>query len=231
MIRWFIGYDRREPVAYHVLAHSLLELSSEPIAIIPVAVDHFRAFFNRPPSPWSSTEFSFSRFLVPHLAGGEGWAVFSDCDMLCLEDPARLWALRDEALDLLVVKHDHQPTENTKFLGQPQTAYPRKNWSSVMLINCARMAPLWSPAYVENASGLELHRFVGVPDDRIGDLPAGWNHLVDVNPPNPNADLVHWTLGGPYFRGFERVEFAEQWWQTYRRMTDAADPAVPPSNI
>lgn len=221
-IRWFIGYDRREIVAYHVLAHSILEHASVPVAIVPVALHQLGGLFDRPRDPLQSTDFAFSRFLVPYLAGG-GHAIFSDCDMLCRADPAELWRLRDEDLALQVVQHDHQPTETAKFLGQTQSAYPRKNWSSLMLINCTVMRSLWTPDRVATASGLELHRFAGVPDWSIGALPARWNHLVGVDAPRDDAALVHWTLGGPWFRGFEGVEYADEWWQTYRRMTSSAD--------
>ena len=57
--------------------------------------------------PLQSTDFAFSRFLVPLLSGFEGWALFMDCDMLMLDDVARLWALRDERYAVQVVKHEH----------------------------------------------------------------------------------------------------------------------------
>ena len=84
--------------------------------------------------------------------------MFMDCDMLVLEDIAKLWALRDEKYAVMCVKHDHVPKEKTKFLGAQQTKYEKKNWSSVMLFNCAKCTAL-TPGYVNSASGLDLHRF------------------------------------------------------------------------
>jgi hypothetical protein len=111
--------------------------------------------------------------------------------MLVMDDIARLWELRDERYAVRVVKHDHVPAETTKFLGQPQSRYPKKNWSSVMLLNNARCAAL-TPEYVNGASGLDLHRFQWLAgDDEIGELPQRWNHLVGYDPQTPDVALAH----------------------------------------
>src|SRR5689334_10766418 len=86
MIRVFIGYDSRETVAYGVLAHSINRHASQPVAIAPVMLGQLEGVFQREKNPLQSTEFSFSRFLVPYLCGYQGWAVFMDCDMLVRED-------------------------------------------------------------------------------------------------------------------------------------------------
>ena len=134
-----------------------------------------------------------------------------DCDMLVLDDIERLWSLRDDRYAVMVVKHDHQPRESVKFLGAPQTAYNKKNWSSVMMFNNSHCKAL-SPAYVNNASGLELHQFKWLEGDHlIGELPGRWNHLVGYQAPNTDVSLVHYTLGGPYFAGYENCEHAPAW--------------------
>lgn len=162
-----------------------------------------------------SNEFSFSRFLVPYLSNYEGWSIFTDCDMLVLEDIANLWALRDDRYAVMVVKHNHVPTEKKKYLGAKQTAYEKKNWSSVMLINNAKCKAL-TPEYVNKASGLELHQFKWLEnDDLIGEIPAKWNHLVDYDPNHPSKDLalLHYTKGGPYFKEYENCPYAVEWHQ------------------
>jgi len=165
-----------------------------------------------------STEFSFSRFLVPYLCDYEGWALFMDCDVLCRADLADLWALRDERCAVMVVKHCHEPKETTKFLGQVQTRYGKKNWSSVMLFNCARCRAL-TPEFVDTATGLELHQFKWLAsDDEIGSLPRRWNHLVGYDPPAPDAALVHYTSGGPYFHEYADCEFAAEWFREREAM-------------
>ena len=211
MIRVFIGYDSRETVAYGVLAHSINRHASRPVAIAPVMLTQLEGVFKREKNALQSTEFSFSRFLVPWMCGYEGWAVFMDCDMLMREDIARLWDLRDERYAVQVVKHVHVPKEETKFLGAVQTKYEKKNWSSVMLVNCAKCRAL-TPEYVNQASGLELHQFKWLGNDElIGAIPAGWNHLVGYDAPRRDASLVHFTIGGPWFKEYEGCEYADEW--------------------
>jgi hypothetical protein len=214
----FVGYDPHERAAVNVLIDSLYQHSSVPLAITPIVAAQLANVFTRERSPQQSTEFSFTRFLVPYLMGYEGWAVFMDCDMLCRGDLAELWACRDDRYALMVVKHDHRPEEKVKFLGAVQTRYERKNWSSLMLFNCSRCTSL-TPEFVNTASGLTLHRFEWLKDSMIGALPAQrWNHLIDVQPsPSDPAQggplLVHWTKGGPWFRDYRHAgaELAAEW--------------------
>lgn len=211
MIRIFIGYDPRETVAWHVLTHSILARSSEPVCFTPLALNNLGSLMWRERNPLQSTDFSFSRFLTPYLSGYEGWSLFMDCDMLVLEDVAKLWALRDDRFAVMCTQHDHQPRETVKFLGAPQTPYGKKNWSSVMLFNNARCRAL-TPERVNTASGLELHQFKWLDsDDEIGSLPLDWNHLVGYNPPRADAANVHYTLGGPYFNETVDCEYAQAW--------------------
>ena len=210
-IRVFIGYDSREAVAFDVLAHSIQARASAPVSITPVKLEQLEAVFRRERNPLQSTEFSFSRFLVPYLCGYEGWAVFMDCDMLVRADIARLWALRDERFAVQVVKHVHVPKEDVKFLGAVQTKYEKKNWSSVMLMNCARCTAL-TPEFVNTATGLQLHQFKWLEGDQlIGDIPHEWNHLVGFDAPRPDASLVHFTIGGPYFDEYRDCEYSGEW--------------------
>lgn len=211
-IRVFIGFDGREDVAFSVLAHSIHRNASQPVSIAPVMLSQLGGVYRRDVNPLQSTQFSFSRFLTPWLCGYEGWAVFMDCDMLVLDDIARLWALRDERYAVQVVKHVHVPKEDVKFLGAVQTKYEKKNWSSVMLMNCAKCTAL-TPEYVNTATGLQLHQFKWLEDDSlIGELPSGWNHLVGYDAPRKDASLVHYTIGGPYFEEYAQCEYAREWW-------------------
>jgi len=204
----FVGYDPHERVAVNVLMDSLYQHSSMPLALTPIVMGQLKDVFKRERNPNQSTEFSFTRFLVPYLMGYDGWAIFMDCDMLCRGDIADLWRLRNDKYALMCVKHLHEPVEQVKFLGAVQTRYEKKNWSSLMLYNCARCRAL-TPDYVNTATGLQLHRFEWLSEDEIGDLPEDrWNHLIDVQPaPDVPVEqggpaLVHWTLGGPWFREY-----------------------------
>lgn len=207
----FIGFDARESVAFSVLAHSIHVRASQAVSITPVMLSQLTQVLTRERHPLQSTDFSFSRFLTPYLSSYSGWSIFMDCDMLMLEDIAELWRLRDERYAVMVVKHEHVPRETVKFLGEPQSKYEKKNWSSVMLFNNERCRML-TPAYVNSASGLQLHQFKWLEDDElIGALPDRWNHLVGYNAPRKDAALVHYTLGCPYFAEYAQCEFAEEW--------------------
>lgn len=200
----FIGHDPRERAATNVLIDSLYQHSSVPLAITPLVTPQLErgGLYQRQWDPKQSTAFSFTRFLVPHLMGYQGWGIFMDCDMLCRGDIAALWAQRDDRYAVMCVQHQHIPNESEKFLGEPQTPYLKKNWSSLMLLNASRCQTL-TPEYVNTASGLELHRFHWLAgDDEIGVIKGGWNHLVDVQDPAgaQSSPLLHWTLGGPWFR-------------------------------
>ena len=223
MIRIFIGYDPREAVAYHVLCHSILSRASLPVQITPLALSALKSVFTRERHALQSTDFSFSRFLVPYLSGYEGWSLFCDCDMLMLDDVAKLWALRDERSAVQVVKHDYAPHETLKFLENPQSRYEKKNWSSVILFNNAKCRAL-TLDYVNTASGLELHQFKWLADDGlIGQIPARWNHLVDYDPPLPLSELslLHYTEGGPYFEAYKTCSYADLWVAERQRMMHA----------
>jgi lipopolysaccharide biosynthesis glycosyltransferase len=218
MIRVFIGFDTRETVAFHVLSHSIHSLASQPVSITPIMLSQLEGVYTRDINPLQSTQFSFSRFLTPYLSNYEGWSIFMDCDMVVTEDIAKLWAMRDDRYAVMCVKHDHNPVEETKFLGAIQTKYQKKNWSSVMLFNNARCKAL-TPEFVNTATGLELHQFKWLSsDDEIGEIPIEWNHLVGYNQPNPDAALIHYTLGGPYFNEYTDCEHADTWQKAFDAM-------------
>lgn len=213
MIKVFIGFDDRETAAYHVLCHSILKRASVPVTIAPLMLSQLGGVFHRERNLLQSTDFSFSRFLTPWLCGYEGWAVFMDCDMLMLRDINELWALRNDRYAVQVVKHVHVPKEDVKFLNAAQTKYEKKNWSSVMLFNTARCQAL-TPDYVNQASGLELHQFKWLGDDAlIGEIPSAWNHLVGYDAPRKDAALVHYTIGGPYFKEYADCEYSQEWFR------------------
>jgi hypothetical protein len=119
-----------------------------------------------------------------------------------------------------VVKHNHVPTGTKKFLGNVQTTYPMKNWSSVMLMNCAMCRAL-TPEYVNTATGLELHRFKWLEnEDLIGEIPHRWNHLVGYDPNVPPEEIanLHFTEGGPYFERYKDCAYAADWGREFSRM-------------
>ena len=206
----FIGYDPREAVAYHVCANSIIRHASQPVAIIPLALNLFQDYTETHTD--GSNQFIYSRFLVPHLMGFKGWAIFIDGDMIVRGDIVELWNLRKSDKDVMVVKHDYKTRMTEKYLGAKNEDYPRKNWSSVILWNCSNH-PIQrlTPAFIEKSTGAELHRFSWINDDRIGELPPEWNWLPDEYGSNPDAKLLHYTLGTPCFHEFATTNMADEW--------------------
>ncbi len=222
MLRIFIGWDSRFPEPADVLRYSLLKHSTIPLDIEYLKLDELR--LRRTHDPLASTEFTYSRFLVPHLCGFRGTALFLDNDMLCLGDIGEIALLDMRKFALRVVQHDYQPSNAIKMYGCPQTSYPRKNWSSMMLMNCAELR-LWSKDAVETQTGAYLHRFQDIPEAKIGELPRTWNTLDWMD---SSTKLIHYTNGGPWFEQYRSHPHAEIWFQYRAEMVAAAKKAAIP---
>lgn len=217
MIRIFIGYDPAESVAYHVLCHSILRQASGPVQFTPINKRNIPEFHRGKED--GSTEFSFSRFLTPYLAGYTGQAIFMDCDMLVRGDIYDVLENCDLCHDVFVVKHDYTPKQGKKFLGNDQHVYPKKNWSSFIVFNCfSSSCKRLSPDVVNTMTGSYLHQFQWA--SRVGELPGEWNHLVGEHDENPYARVIHYTLGTPCFEGYENQEWASEWFDEYQLMVD-----------
>lgn len=222
MIRCFIGYDSREPVAYHVLAHSIMRRTSWPVSIAPLSQPLLRAmeFYTRPVDEPASTEFSLTRFLVPFLSHWtEDTVLFMDADMLCLGDVADLVRLVPLHPMVSVCQHDYVPRASTKMDGQPQVAYPRKNWSSLMAFHAADCRDVLTVEYVNSAPAADLHRLAWA-GDQVGALPLAWNYLVgESSQTTEPPKIVHFTNGGPWFPDYRKCEYADEWRAEYQHMT------------
>lgn len=215
MIRAFIGFDSNEQIAYGVAVSSLSRHASCPVSITGLFLHQLP--MTRPRE--GSTEFSFSRFLVPWLCNYEGYSIFTDCDVLWRADIVELLGSADPRMAVSVVKHDYVPRDAAKFLGHKQTAYPRKNWSSVIVFNNALCRAL-TPELVNGATGAHLHQFEWLDDSLIGELDPAWNHLVGELPENPRAKLVHFTLGTPCFAKYSVCEHSDEWYAERSRVMD-----------
>jgi lipopolysaccharide biosynthesis glycosyltransferase len=210
MIPVFIGYDPREAIAFHVCANSIIRHSSQPVQIIPVALNLFKEYTETHTD--GSNHFIYTRFLVPYLMRWAGHAIFIDGDMIVRGDISELWDLRDPSKDVQVVKHDYKTKMKEKYLGAKNEDYPRKNWSSVILWNCNSFPNRrLTPDFVQHATGSELHRFSWLDDARIGELPLEWNWLPDEYGANLDAKLLHYTLGTPCFHEFADTPQGNEW--------------------
>jgi lipopolysaccharide biosynthesis glycosyltransferase len=211
--RIYIGWDSREDIAYQVAKHSILRRSSSDIGVYSLKLSPLRelGMITRENDARASTEFTFTRFLVPYLNQYRGWAVFIDCDFLFLSDARELFVLADTTKAVQVVQHDYTPKPGMKMDGQTQHIYPRKNWSSCILFNCAHPSNrVLDLDMVNREEPGFLHQFKWLRDDEIGELPYQWNYLEGTYDTN-DAKAVHYTLGGPWFPNCQDVDYAQEW--------------------
>jgi hypothetical protein len=221
----FIGYDGREHDAYRVAELSLRRNSPFPINVVPLEYGRLAAYglLRRPQdrrghtydiisNAPQSTDFAISRFLVPHLHQA-GWALFVDADVVFMESVLWLFSQADDSKALMVVDHGMvSGSMGTKMDGQQQQVYARKNQSSVCLWNCDHHANRrLSLQDVNERPGRDLHRFYWLAESEIGYLTPECNWLVGIQPKPANPVVAHFTLGGPFLRGWQGAEHDEIW--------------------
>jgi len=218
MIDLFCGYDRREAVGFHTFCASVMERATRPVSIHPLAAMGL---------PLGSNDFTLSRFLVPHLMGFQGHAIFVDaCDMLMLGDVAELDSLFNPSFAVQVVKHAEYVSEHSrKYVGTEmecaQSNYPRKNWASVMIMNCGH--PAWnvsSPRWLSTVPAIRHLQFDAFLDEEIGALPPEWNVLIDEGQERAGAKLLHWTAGIPTFKHYRNARASAEWFAEFESMTN-----------
>ena len=227
-LRIFVGYDETEHAAWEVCRHSLMKHATVSLDIQPLKQLELRrlGLYRRAPNrngvdcfdglPFS-TDFTFTRFLVPHLCMYDGWALFCDCDFMFRADVSELFALADSSRAILCVHHDHKPIETVKMTGQKQTLYPRKNWSSLVLWNCGH--PVHKKLTVDSVNleaGRWLHNFEWIRDTGlIGEIQEEWNWLEGYSSPAIYPKAVHFTRGGPWMDQWRDVAYADEWMKLF----------------
>lgn len=210
-IKLYCGMDPREQAGLHVFLESVWKHTSLPVdltVLTPAIADRYGIKSD------GTNAFSTLRFAIPHIQEA-GWAIWIDgADCLLRADLAELWELCQGPEAVKVVKHDYQPASDLKYIGTEMEAhnasYPRKNWSSVMGINCGHWAHYKAKAKLLSGDGKYLHRFSWLNDEEIGSLPTVWNWLDEYGP-NENAKLVHFTNGTPGFTHYRHAAHADEW--------------------
>ena len=223
MINIYVGYDSREKISSDVCKYSLIKNST-----LKLNIEFLKKFelekkkiLYRENDKLSSTEFTFSRFLVPYLNNYKGWALFCDCDFLWTGDIKRLLDKKDEKYAVMCVQHDYNPKSEIKMDGRQQLMYPRKNWSSMVLWNCSHPANKKIDInMVNNETGKFLHRFGWLEDKLIGNLDYKWNWLVGwyEETSNNKPEAIHFTEGGPWFENYKNCEYSKIWNQYKEEM-------------
>jgi lipopolysaccharide biosynthesis glycosyltransferase len=222
----WIGFDPREADAFAVCRSSIRDRLTQPIPVHGIiledlinkgwyprgiGVDREGRMYDPISEAPMSTQFAISRFFVP-LLSSEGWALFMDCDMLVRTNLTRLFEQLDKKYAVYCVKHNHVPDASIKMDNQIQTRYARKNWSSVMVFNCDHESnKKLTVSALNSLPGRDLHRFCWLEDDEIGALGPEWNYLVGETKADVDPCIVHFTSGGPWMHGYERVEYAGEW--------------------
>lgn len=209
MIHLFCGYDEREAIGFHVFCQSVVARATKPVAITALSSRGL---------PEGSNAFTRSRFLVPRLMKHQGHAIFCDAsDMLMLGDIADLDAMFDSKYAIQCVKHDYKTRHPRKYVGTTMECdnrdYKRKNWASVMLINCEHpeVKSAWARSMLENEHPVRLLQFRGISDDAIGEIPSEWNVLVDEGQRTEGGKILHFTAGIPAFYHYRNSPGADQW--------------------
>ena len=221
-IKIVVGFDQREAIAYHTFSQSVLEKSSLPVLFLPLSMNTLKGY--KETHNDKSNDFVYSRFLTPYLHNFEGWAIFADGDMVCQSDIKELWDLRDETKALQIVMHDYKTKFNQKYLGNTNENYPRKNWSSLILWNCSHPKhKVLTPDFISSQTGKYLHRFSWLEDEDIGELPIDWNWLAIEYSINPNAKIIHYTLGTPCFKDYRNTEMAVTWHEVQQKVNEGID--------
>jgi hypothetical protein len=193
VLKVFIGFDERQNVAYSVARFSIERRVTHPTAIIPLRIEAL------PIERTGLTSFTWSRFLVPHLCGYEGWALFADSDFLFMCDVAEIFALADFQYAAMVVKNKE-----------------RFEWASMILFNCAHPANrILTPEYIETAQA--LHGLQWLKPEEVGELPKEYNCLVGYSEPR-EAKVAHFTQGMPIFPETEGSPYKAEWLAEQRAM-------------
>ena len=213
----FIGYDVSSDIPWQGCEHSIKRFNNN-IEVQPLAQKDLRErkLYWRDEDKLASTEFTFTRFLVPALMNYNGWALFCDDDIIFLEDVQNLFDLADNKYAVMCVQHDHNPSPGMKMDGRVQTQYPRKNWSSVVLWNCGHPSNQKITVDLINnpdTTGKYLHRFSWLKDEEIGKISNEWNWLVGwyKEPQDGTPKALHYTEGGPWFKNYRDCEYNQVW--------------------
>jgi len=186
-MRVFIGFDKRQPLAYNVARSSVERHAKSRVQVEPVRIDWL------PIKRVGLTEFTYSRFLVPWLCDYKGVALFMDSDTIAQGDVTELLDVITSSVAVSVVKGPK-----------------RFEWPSVMVFQCSNCdCGRLNPRFVENPDNA-LFDFAWTR--YIGSLPDEWNNLIGYQKPNPKAKIIHYTAGIPIWTETKNSPLARLWW-------------------
>ena len=166
-VRIFVGTEPAQYRAERVFVWSI-EQVRDPARVYEIHLMKDLPGFRR--RGWL-TGFTNYRFAVPQLAGGQGRALYNDVDQVYLADPAELF---DTALD----GHGYLSVNDRD--------------TSVMLINCARMAAIWTLDAGRRRTRRTLEADARNVAGLWGELAPEWN-VRDDETGQGHPKLLHFT--------------------------------------
>jgi hypothetical protein len=219
----FIGYENEYPESFEVCAESIRRFNPNH-EIIPLVKSELeeKGLYTRE-YQGESTDFAFTRFLVPFLSDYKGYALFCDGDFMWRCDPQEIEDYAKQSNyspSVWVVKHPpFLTTPYKKMKGKANMSYPKKYWSSLMYFNNDKCFSLTSDL-VNSWSGKDLHEFAWASE--IGDLPAEYNAMVNYYK-FPQAKAVHFTDGGPWLDIHDDMLYSTEWLKIYKNLQKAKE--------
>jgi hypothetical protein len=220
-VRVFIGYDKNEHIAAEVCKYSIIKRSNIKHKQITYLKSEDIKEYTRPREPNQSTDFTYTRFMVPYLSGFKGYSIFCDCDFLFLDDIKEIMRRVDPKVAISVVKHPtYVPNSQVKMDGIAQHIMDRKNWASLIVFNNSNdYNTILTPEYVNTITpGRKLHTFDWLPDTQIGSLSLDWN-VLDGYYQLDNPRAIHYSDGGPWFKNYKQTYYSNYWWDEYYEYT------------
>jgi mitochondrial fission protein ELM1 len=191
LVRIFLGTEAGHARAERVFLWSVQQ-HRDPARVYDIYLLKDLAGFDR--RGWL-TGFTNYRFAVPHFAGGVGRAIYNDVGQIYLADPGELFDTELAAYGFLALADRD---------------------TSVMLIDCARMAHVWTLAAAQCQRHQRLEAVAAGPGGR-GPLDPVW-HARDTEYVPHRSRLLHYAVmhTQPWqpFRqryAYQRHPFAQMW--------------------
>jgi hypothetical protein len=205
-VRIYLGTQAAQYRAERAFIWSI-EKVRDPSRVYEIYVMRELAGFDR--SRWT-TGFTNYRFAIPEFAGCKGRAIWNDVDQIYLADPAGLFDLDMDGHGFLAIAPG----------GQVDTA--------VMLLDCARMAEVWSLEDARHGRKKALiHKAMAVPGLH-GLLDVEWHARDDKDFDQARTKLLHFTTlhTQPWWPAPERFIYHDHplasLWHDRERSADAA---------
>ena len=166
-VRIFIGTEPAQYRAERVLVWSIMQVRDPARAYEIHLMKDLNGFDRR---QWK-TGFTHYRYAIPHLAGGTGRAIYNDVDQIYLGDPAELFDMDMGGAGILSIN-------------QKET--------SVMLLDCEKMAEIWRVEDVAHIHKHKHYRRLAHGAGLWGLMPPVWNARDEEYVPG-QSKLFHFT--------------------------------------